>query len=65
MFKNNYDYLNLGGGIKSNDGLENFKSYFKSYFIKSPVLKLIIDKKKYDKNVKRAKNIISTRYLSD
>jgi hypothetical protein len=65
MFKNNYDYLNLGGGIKSNDGLENFKSYFKSDFIKSSVLKLIIDKKKYDKNVKTTKNTMFPGYLND
>lgn len=65
MFKKNYDYLNLGGGINSNDGVENFKSYFKSDFIKSLVLKLIINEKKYDSNVKNTNNAVFPNYLND
>lgn len=46
-FKNSFSYLNLGGGIKAFDGVENFKSLFNFQVHKMRVLKIITDDQKY------------------
>ena len=49
FFQNKAEKFNLGGGILPGDGVEKFKSFFNSNVKQQEVMKIIIDKKKFNR----------------
>lgn len=49
FFQHKAETFNLGGGILPGDGVEKFKSFFNSNVIQQEVMKIIINKHKYNR----------------